>query len=193
MNKILSILIVMSFGLSLVCWADETPESRPIVKLETTKGDILLELDREKAPKSVENFLAYVQSGFYDGTIFHRVMKGFMIQTGGFTEKMDKKQTRDQIKNEADNSLKNRRGTVAMARTNVPHSATSQFFINTVDNAFLDHQDKSTRGWGYCVFGKVIKGMEVVFEIERVRVGTRMGHQNVPTLPVILKRAVIVE
>ena len=193
MNKILSILIVMSFGLSLVCWADETPESRPIVKLETTKGDILLELDREKAPKSVENFLAYVQSGFYDGTIFHRVMKGFMIQTGGFTEKMDKKQTRDQIKNEADNSLKNRRGTVAMARTNVPHSATSQFFINTVDNAFLDHQDKSTRGWGYCVFGKVIKGMDVVFEIERVRVGTRMGHQNVPTLPVILKRAVIVE
>ena len=193
MKKVLSMMMVMLFGLSLSCSAGETSPANPEVRLETTKGDIILELNSEAAPKSVENFLFYVKSGFYDGTVFHRVIKGFMIQTGGMTEEMAKKQTRDQIKNEADNGLKNRRGTVAMARTNSPHSATSQFFINTVDNAFLDHQNKSPRGWGYCVFGKVIKGMDVVFAIENVGVASRMGHQNVPTLPVVLKRAVIVE
>lgn len=193
MKKIVSMLVMMLFVLSLSSWADETALANPRIRLETSMGDIILELNSEAAPKSVENFLSYVQSGFYDGTIFHRVMKGFMIQTGGLTREMEKKQTRGQIKNEADNGLKNRRGTVAMARTGAPHSATSQFFINTVDNAFLDHQSKSPRGWGYCVFGKVIKGMDVVFDIERVNVTSRMARQNVPTLPVILKRAVMVK
>ena len=134
-----------------------------------------------------------MQSGFYDGTIFHRVMKGFMIQAGGFTEDMTKKPTGDPIVNEADNGLKNRRGTVAMARTNSPHSATAQFFINTVNNSFLNHRGKSPRGWGYCVYGKVIKGIEVVHDIEKASVTSRMGHQNVPVSPIVIKRAVRVK
>jgi cyclophilin family peptidyl-prolyl cis-trans isomerase len=193
MKKALSTLTIMLFGLSLSCWADEAISSNPRVRLETTMGNITLELNSKAAPKTVENFLSYVQSGFYNGTVFHRVMKGFMIQTGGLTKEMEKKPTRDQIKNEADNGLKNRRGTVAMARTGAPHSATAQFFVNTVDNAFLDHQNKSSRGWGYCVFGKVIKGMEVVFDIERVRVVTKMGRPNVPASPIILTQAIVVK
>lgn len=193
MKKIVSAVVLVLFGLNLACWAEEVDAGKPRVRLETSKGNIVLELNPEKAPLSVENFLSYVRSGFYDGTIFHRVIKGFMVQTGGFTEEMERKETQDPIKNEADSGLKNRRGTVAMARTNVPHSATSQFFINTVDNGFLNHKNKSVRGWGYAVFGKVVKGMEVVFEIEGVGTTSRMGMNNVPTLPIVLNKAVILE
>ena len=139
--------------------AQEKATTLPKIVLETNFGKITLELDPAAAPKSVENFLTYVRDGFYNGTIFHRVIKGFMIQGGGFTEDVQQKPTRTAIQNEADNGLKNLRGTIAMARTPDPHSASSQFFINTVDNAFLDFTAKTPKGWGYCVFGKVVEGM----------------------------------
>ena len=132
------------------------------VEIKTNLGNIELELDAEKAPKTVENFLKYVKTGFYDGTIFHRVISGFMIQGGGFEPNMNQKETLDPIENEADNGLSNLVGTIAMARTNDPHSATAQFFINTADNLFLNHTEKNSRGWGYAVFGKVSRGLEVV-------------------------------
>jgi len=141
------------------------------VKIETSEGDIVLELDITRAPLSVLNFMKYVRSGFYDGTIFHRVIKNFMIQGGGFTPEMERKQPNAPILNEADNGLKNTRGTIAMARTNDPHSATAQFFINVTDNPFLNHSSKTPRGWGYAVFGKVIKGMNVVDKIRNQRTG----------------------
>jgi len=196
MNRIASIFVALLLGLSLSSWAEDTaPEEpgNPRVRLETSLGDIVLELNRKAAPKTVENFLSYVRSGFYDGTIFHRVIRGFMIQAGGLTKDMGEKPVGDQIKNEADNGLKNRRGSVAMARRTPPHSASAQFFINTVDNHSLNYRSKSTRGWGYCVFGEVTEGMDVVFGIERVDVMTRMGHENVPITPVVIKRAVTVE
>ena len=143
----------------------------PRVALETNKGKIVLELDAVKAPKSTANFLEYVKSGHYDGTIFHRVIAGFMAQGGGFDGKMVQKETRAPIQNEADNGLKNKRGTVAMARTGDPHSATSQFFVNLVDNAFLDHKGKNPQGWGYTVFGKVVEGMDVVDAIAKIPTG----------------------
>ncbi len=143
----------------------------PKLLIETGKGAITLELYPDRAPKTVENFLAYVDTGFYTGTIFHRVIEGFMIQGGGFDQTMRKKATRDPIENEADNGLKNERGTIAMARTPKPHSATAQFFINHKDNAFLDHKAKDRQGWGYAVFGKVIEGMEVVDEIATTPTG----------------------
>ena len=160
------------------------------VKLETSMGDILITLDREKAPETVDNFIKYVQAGFYDNTIFHRVIQGFMIQGGGFTPDMIEKKTRASIKNEADNTLKNSRGTIAMARTPDPHSATSQFFINTVDNPYLNFRAKERDKWGYTVFGHVTRGMEVVDKIERVVTTDTSMYQDVPLKPVIIEKAV---
>ncbi|MDR2678614.1 MAG: peptidyl-prolyl cis-trans isomerase [Zoogloeaceae bacterium] len=154
----------------------------PSVEIVTNKGRIVIALDAEKAPKTVENFLAYVKTGFYNGTIFHRVIPGFMIQGGGFTPDMEQKATRAPIENEAKNGLKNRRGTIAMARTATPHSATAQFFINLVDNASLDYP--SPDGWGYAVFGEVIEGLPVVDKIAQVPTGRKNGHADVPVEPV---------
>jgi peptidyl-prolyl cis-trans isomerase B (cyclophilin B) len=146
----------------------------------------------EKAPSTVKNFLSYVNAGFYDGTIFHRVIKGFMIQGGGFTPDMQIKSTQAPIKNEADNGLKNKRGTVAMARTSQPDSATSQFFINTVDYHFLDFRNKTSAGWGYCVFGKVVDGMDAVDAIEKLATGKKGMHRDVPTEPAIITKAAVI-
>lgn len=165
----------------------------PAVKLETTMGDIILRLDSAKAPESVANFVAYVKAGHYDGTIFHRVISNFMIQAGGMTSDMKEKPTQKPIKNEAANGLKNKKYTVAMARTNDPHSASSQFFINVKDNDFLDYKSPSGQGWGYAVFGKVLKGQEVVDKIKAVPTGNRGMHSDVPREPVIIKKATIVE
>lgn len=163
--------------------------SNPMVLLETSSGDILLELFADKAPKTVENFLKYVEEGFYDNTIFHRVIKGFMIQGGGMTMRMEEKPTHDPIQNEAANGLKNLRGTVAMARTRDPHSASSQFFINTVDNAFLDFTSEDVDGYGYCVFGKVEEGMNVVEKIEKLKTRTAGIHGDVPVDMVLITSA----
>jgi peptidyl-prolyl cis-trans isomerase B (cyclophilin B) len=159
------------------------------VKLTTNKGEIVIELDASAAPKTVENFLAYVNAGFYDGTVFHRVIKGFMIQGGGFDTNMQRKPTRPPIANEADNGLANRIGTIAMARTSDPNSASSQFFINVKDNGFLDHRSKTAKGWGYCVFGKVADGMNVVRAIENVSTTARFGMRDVPQQPVEIVKA----
>jgi peptidyl-prolyl cis-trans isomerase B (cyclophilin B) len=159
------------------------------VKLHTTQGVITLELDAEKAPLTVENFLAYVNAGHYDNTIFHRVIDGFMIQGGGFEPGMEQKPTRTPIKNEADNGLKNTRGTIAMARTNDPHSATAQFFINLTDNSFLDFRAPDSQSWGYCVFGKVTDGLDVIDTIRKVKTGTKGLHQDVPAEDVLIERA----
>lgn len=160
-----------------------------MVKFETNFGDLTIELDAEKAPVTVANFLSYVDDGFYDGTIFHRVIKGFMIQGGGFDEKMSQKTTKDQIQNEANNGLKNDHYTIAMARTSMPHSATAQFFINGNNNDFLNHTAPTGSGWGYCVFGKVIEGMDVVDKIIQVKTGNKNGHQDVPLENVVIKKA----
>ena len=159
------------------------------VKLHTNHGVITLELDAEKAPITVANFLAYVEAGHYDNTVFHRVIDGFMIQGGGFEPGMKQKATGEQIKNEADNGLKNERGTLAMARTRDPHSATAQFFINLVDNDFLNHSSPTPDGWGYCVFGKVTEGMENVDKIAKVKTKTVGFHENVPTDMVLITGA----
>lgn len=164
-----------------------------MVKLETSMGDILLELNEEKAPKTVENFLSYVNSGHYDGTVFHRVIDGFMIQGGGMTEDMKEKPTGSPIKNEADNELKNDAYTVAMARTSDPHSATAQFFINVKKNDFLNHTAKNDRGWGYAVFGKVAEGHGVVNKIKKVATGKKGGHDDVPQTPVVIHKAAVVD
>jgi len=170
--------------------AAEQKQQHPRVIIKTTKGDIILELYPEKAPLTVKNFLGYVQDGFFNGTVFHRVIDGFMIQGGGFTRDMEQKPTHKPIENEADNGLKNNRGTIAMARTQDPHSATSQFFINTVDNSFLNHKSKDIRGWGYAVFGKVIEGLDVVDSISKVKTGTQGPYGDVPVEPVIILEAV---
>lgn len=161
------------------------------VRLTTNHGDIVLELDAQAAPQTVENFLMYVKEGFYAGTIFHRVIQDFMIQGGGVTADLRKKRPHEPIQNEADNGLRNVRGTVAMARTSHPHSATSQFFINTVENSYLEHQAKSDKGWGYCVFGKVVEGMDVVDAIESAPTTTKQGWRDVPVEPVVIEKAVI--
>ncbi|MEU7559574.1 peptidylprolyl isomerase [Streptomyces eurythermus] len=161
------------------------------VELNTSAGRIVLELNDAEAPKTVENFLAYVRSGHYDGTIFHRVINNFMIQGGGFTPDMKQKSTLAPIQNEADNGLKNDNYTVAMARTNDPHSATAQFFINVSDNAFLNHTSKSPNGWGYAVFGRVTEGQDVVDAIKGVKTGSSKGHQDVPVQPVVIESAKI--
>jgi peptidyl-prolyl cis-trans isomerase B (cyclophilin B) len=159
------------------------------VELTTSAGVIRLELDDAKAPKTVENFLAYVSKGHYDGTVFHRVIKSFMIQGGGMTEDMKQKPTDAPIQNEANNGLKNDKYTVAMARTNAPHSATAQFFINTKDNAFLNFSSETPSGWGYTVFGKVVAGQEVVDAIEKVRTGSKGFHDDVPLEAVKIEKA----
>ncbi|TEA79633.1 peptidyl-prolyl cis-trans isomerase [Allopusillimonas ginsengisoli] len=165
----------------------------PRVSLHTSQGDILIELDAEKAPKSVENFLTYVKEGFYDGTIFHRVIHNFMIQGGGFEAGMKQKQTHAPIENEANNGLKNDRYTLAMARTSDPHSATAQFFINVADNDFLNFTSPTPNGWGYAVFGKVVEGTEVVDKIKGVKTGSKGFHQDVPAEDVVIEKATIVE
>jgi len=166
------VLLTTLLGIGLACLAGTANAAdNPRVRLQTSLGDIVIELDPVKAPDSVENFLAYVRDGFYDGTIFHRVIDGFMIQGGGFTAEYKKKDARAPIRNEAGNGLKNLRGTVAMARTSDPHSATAQFFINVADNAFLDHTAPTMRGWGYAVFGRVTEGMEVIDMIRQVPTG----------------------
>ncbi len=160
-----------------------------MVNLHTTYGTITLELDAAKAPVTVQNFLSYVKNGHFDNTIFHRVIDGFMIQGGGFEPGMTQKTTRAAIKNEADNGLKNDRYTVAMARTNDPHSATAQFFINVADNDFLNHTAPTAQGWGYCVFGKVSAGADVVDKIKAVKTGKRGFHSDVPLQDVVIKKA----
>ncbi|HSS66404.1 MAG TPA: peptidylprolyl isomerase [Gammaproteobacteria bacterium] len=160
------------------------------VKLETSIGEITLELFEKQSPKTVQNFLRYVSDGFYDGTIFHRVIDGFMIQGGGFEPGMVQKPTKSPIENEAENGLSNDAGTVAMARTPDPHSASAQFFINVRDNDFLNFKAKSRDGWGYCVFGKVVEGMDVVTSIEGSPTTSRAGHQDVPQEDVVINRAV---
>jgi|TARA_B110000259_G_scaffold55437_1_gene65248 peptidyl-prolyl cis-trans isomerase B (cyclophilin B) len=162
-----------------------------VVKLLTNYGEITIELDAEKAPITVANFLQYVESGFYDGLIFHRVIKDFMLQTGGFNAKMKQKDTEAEIKNEADNGLSNDKYTIAMARTSIPDSASSQFFINANDNDFLNHTSPTSSGWGYCVFGKVTGGMDVVDKIEAVETTTAAGHQDVPAEPVVIEKATL--
>ncbi len=164
-----------------------------MVRIETSKGTIVLELFEDKAPETVKNFLRYVEEGFYEGTIFHRVIKNFMIQGGGMDEHMHEKETFEPIKNEADNGVKNEAYTVAMARTMDPHSATAQFFINTMDNAFLNHRAKSEEGWGYAVFGKVVEGTEVVDDIKNVETGSRGFHEDVPKEAVTILKAEVVE
>jgi peptidyl-prolyl cis-trans isomerase B (cyclophilin B) len=159
--------------------------------LDTTQGVIVIELFEDRAPISVANIIQYVEEGFYNGTIFHRVIDRFMVQGGGFDQNMVKKEVRAGIQNEADNGISNVRGTVALARTSDPHSATAQFFISTVNNDNLDHTGKSERGWGYCVFGRVVEGMSVVDRISRTRTRTKSGHQNVPLLPIVIERATI--
>jgi peptidyl-prolyl cis-trans isomerase B (cyclophilin B) len=161
----------------------------PRVALETDKGIIVIELNPDKAPATVKNFLAYVDEGFYNGTIFHRVIPNFMIQGGGMSASMKEKSTKSPVKNEADNGLKNERGTIAMARTQVPDSATAQFFINTVDNEFLNFKNKTVQGWGYAVFGKVVEGLEVVDAIAKVKTTNRGGHQDVPADTVMIIKA----
>ncbi|MDQ3796814.1 MAG: peptidylprolyl isomerase [Pseudomonadota bacterium] len=163
------------------------------VKMQTSKGPITLEMYEDKAPQTVENFLTYARNGFYDGTIFHRVIPGFMIQGGGFTSKMQQKKTRAPIKNEADNGLENDVGTIAMARTPDPNSATAQFFINLKDNDFLNFKSKTPQGWGYAVFGKVTDGMDVVKSIARVKTGNVGPYQDVPKEPIIIEKVTVVD
>ena len=186
-RPIIPIILIFFLFLATPAMAMENPQ----VIMETSKGTVVIELFGHKAPMTTANFVAYVQAKFYDNTIFHRVMSNFMIQGGGFTADMNKKKTRPPIRNEADNGLKNNTGTIAMARTPDPHSATAQFFINVKDNVFLNHKSKTQNGWGYCVFGRVIKGMEVVRAIETVMTTTkevnRAVYQNVPVDPVIIK------
>jgi cyclophilin family peptidyl-prolyl cis-trans isomerase len=175
--------------LALPLSAAEAPKAgNPQLRITTSLGVIELELDAAKAPKTVENFLGYVDKGFYNGTIFHRVIPNFMIQGGGMLPGMQEKPAGAKIMNEADNGLQNLAGTMAMARTGDPHSASAQFFINTVDNAFLDHRSKTPQGWGYAVFGKVTKGMEVVKKIEAVATGNAGMHQNVPRQDVVITK-----
>lgn len=191
-NLILTVSLMFIF-ISTAGLAAAAERSKPLVKLETSMGEIVLELNSEKAPATAANFLQYVKDGFYDGTTFHRVISTFMIQGGGFDATMQEKPTRAPIKNEANNGLANAPYTIAMARTQDPHSATSQFFINVADNKMLNHRDQTMPGWGYCVFGKVIKGQEVVDKIKAVATATKGMHQNVPVEPVTIIKATVME
>ena len=163
------------------------------ITLHTNFGDIKLELDFDKAPKTCANFIAYAKEGFYDGTVFHRVINNFMIQGGGFDKDMKQKGTKAAIENEADNGLKNNHGTIAMARTMDPHSATAQFFINVKDNDFLNHSGKNAQGWGYAVFGKVTDGMDVINKIKAVKTGNQGFHQDVPVDAVVIEKVTVAE
>ncbi len=191
MMHILLKRFILFVGLGLgVCL---TALAAPMVELQTSQGKIVIELNAEKAPKTVENFVKYVNQGFYNDTIFHRVIDGFMIQGGGMTKDMKEKPTSGKIRNEANNGLKNKRGTIVMARTPDPHSASSQFFINLVDNAFLDFtSEQSPQTWGYAVFGRVVEGMDVVDRIAKVKTGNSGMHQNVPVEPVIIKSVTLI-
>ena len=173
----------------VVAQANQQMENKMMIKLSTSMGEITLELDAEKAPITVENFLSYVDSGHYDNTIFHRVIPGFVIQGGGLVSGMQEKKTDTPIQNEADNGLKNLTGSICMARTNDPHSATSQFFINLEDNHFLDHTEKTESGWGYAVFGRVVSGMDVVEKVAAVDTGNAGYHSDVPLEDVVLEKA----
>lgn len=190
-----TLLVVATLGLMFSPYsnahasANDDIKTNPQVLLKTSLGDITLELYPDKAPKSVANFLRYVHEGFYNGTIFHRVIPTFMVQGGGFTPDLQKKPTHAPIPNEADNGLRNRIGTVAMARTNDPNSATAQFFINVAQNTFLDFREKTARAWGYAVFGRVIKGMKVVNHIRLVKTGFKNGMGDVPLHPVVIIKA----
>ena len=181
------------FALSALSPAAMAAKGDPHVLLTTSAGNIELELDKQKAPVSVQNFVDYVNSGFYNNTTFHRVIPGFMIQGGGFEPGMKQKATKDPIKNEANNGLKNTRGTLAMARTQAPHSATAQFFINVVDNDFLNFSGESLQGWGYCVFAEVVEGMDVVDKIKGVATGRSGMHQDVPKEDVIIESVTVSE
>jgi cyclophilin family peptidyl-prolyl cis-trans isomerase len=187
MRWLLAALLPLS--LSLPALADTTTR----VELDTSLGKIVLELDQNNAPNTVANFLSYVDEGFYDGTVFHRVIPGFMIQAGGFDQQYQQKQTRAPLINEANNGLRNTRGTIAMARTQAPHSATAQFFINTANNSSLDYRSPTTAGWGYAVFGQVVEGMDVVDRISSTRTsqGRLNGHPaaDVPIMPVVITKA----
>lgn len=164
-----------------------------MITFSTNMGDIVIELDFDNAPVSSKNFLQYCKDGFYQGTIFHRVIKDFMVQGGGMTAKMKEKPTREAIVNEANRGLKNTLCTIAMARTDAPHSATAQFFINTADNSFLDHMATTNAGWGYAVFGRVVAGIEVVKEIEKVKTTRVAGHEDVPKKPIVIEKVVVAE
>lgn len=172
--------------------SDLATPGAPVVLMRTSVGDIQIEFYPQEAPESVDNFIRYVEDGHFDGTIFHRVVRGFVIQGGGFTAEMEEKDTREPIPNEAQNGLRNMRGTLSMARTGDPHSATSQFFVNTKDNAVLDHTGTTMRGWGYAVFGKVISGMDAVDRIEASPVVSRAGHNDVPETPIVVESAAVV-
>jgi cyclophilin family peptidyl-prolyl cis-trans isomerase len=197
MKKILGLILGTIVGLSPLTGysQDNSTKSKGAgmvkVTMETNKGVITLELDGDKAPDTVKNFVAYANAGHYDGTIFHRVIPGFMIQGGGFDKDMKQKSTNPPIKIESDNGLKNTKGTVAMARTSDPNSATSQFFVNVADNGFLDYQAPTVQGYGYAVFGSVTSGMDVVEAIEKVSTGNHNGHQNVPTDAVVIEKVTI--
>jgi len=192
-NLLLGLTVVS--GLQPVLAADTKPTGAKsmTVRMQTNQGDIVIELDSAKAPKTVANFLEYVKEGFYDGTIFHRVIPGFMIQGGGFEPGMRQKPTHAPIANEADNGLSNKTGTIAMARTSDPNSATAQFFINAKDNHFLDHTAPTQQGWGYCVFGTVVEGMDTVRAIEKVATASRAGHQDVPVQDVVIEHVSVQE
>ena len=183
--------LLILFSMLMAGCNSMSESNNPKVTLETNKGKIVLELYPEKAPKTVANFISYVEDGFFDGTIFHRVIPNFMIQGGGFTEDMQQKETKAPIENEANNGLHNDIGTIAMARTGNPHSATAQFFINTKDNDFLNYTSPTQQGWGYAVFGKVVEGMDVIQEIEKVKTANKMGHQDVPVDNIVITKATV--
>lgn len=192
----LKTLLYMTLFLSTtLSFAAETKmsDSQTKIKLTTSLGAVVIQLDGEKAPATVANFVGYVKEGFYDGTIFHRVIPGFMAQGGGFDASFKQKETHATIKNEADNGLKNKRGSIAMARTNDPHSATAQFFINYKDNSFLDHTSPSASGWGYAVFGEVTEGMDVVDAMAKKPTGNRGMHQDVPKDDIVIEKAEVIE
>jgi len=188
-KKILAVILMLLWAAAGAFGAPADPE----VKLITSEGDITIALDAAAAPKTVKNFIQYVKDGFYDNTIFHRVIKNFMIQGGGLTADMKNKATRAPIINEADNGISNRPGTIAMARTSDPHSATAQFFINTNKNRNLDYRGKNPQEWGYCVFGRVVQGMNVVRKIENAPTGSQAGRRDVPVTPIIIIKAVLTQ
>ncbi len=192
MKKIMALLALFAV-LAIAPGFAQAGNADPVIKLETTMGDIVIRLNERKAPITCANFVQYVKSGHYDGTIFHRVIKDFMIQGGGFADNMKEKPTHAPIRNEANNGLKNEKYTIAMARTKDPHSASAQFFINTRNNNFLDFKSQKNGEWGYAVLGKVIQGQNVVDQIEKAATGRRAGHDDVPTEPVIIKKAVVLE
>ena len=183
-RRIFLILLSLASGLTAV----NASALGPQVKMHTTMGEIIVQLDAQKAPLSVANFLSYVDTGYFDGTIFHRVIPGFMIQGGGFTTDFERRAGNAPVRNEADNGLPNARGAIAMARTQDPHSATSQFFINTVDNTALDHREPTPQGWGYTVFGKVVEGMDIVDKISAVATGQQGRYRDVPKQAIVIER-----